>query len=87
MIKNILLILFTFTILISCKSNQQKKDRQQPNGQRPSSTEIISEMDSNQDGKLSKSEVKGPIAEDFATIDSNNDNFLTLEELQKAEKK
>lgn len=87
MIKNILLILFTFTVLISCKSNQQKKDRQQPNGQRPSSTEIISEMDSNQDGKLSKSEVKGPIADGFATIDSNNDNFLTLEELQKAEKK
>ena len=84
--KNTLLIILTFTILISCKSNQEKKEQQEPNGQRPSSTQIISEMDSNQDGKLSKSEVKGPIAENFANIDSNNDGFLTLEELNKAEK-
>ncbi len=84
--KNTLLIILTFTILISCKSNQEKKEQQEPNGQRPSSTQIISEMDSNQDGKLSKSEVKGPIAEDFANIDSNDDGFLTLEELNKAEK-
>ncbi len=84
--KNTLLIILTFTILISCKSNQEKKKQHEPNGQRPSSTQIISEMDSNQDGKLSKSEVKGPIAEDFANIDSNNDGFLTLEELNKAEK-
>lgn len=84
--KNTLLIILTFTILISCKSNQEKKEQQEQNGQRPSSTQIISEMDSNLDGKLSKSEVKEPIAENFANIDSNNDGFLTLEELNKAEK-
>jgi hypothetical protein len=84
--KNLLLILFTFTILISCKSNQGKREQQDPNGQRPSSTQIISELDSNEDGKLSKSEVKGPIANDFRNIDRNHDGFLTLEELNKAEK-
>lgn len=84
--KNPLLILFAFTILISCKSNQVKKEEQEPNGQRPSSAQIISELDSNEDGKLSQSEVKGPIAEDFTNIDSNNDGFLTIEELHKTEK-
>jgi hypothetical protein len=84
--KNLLLLLLVFTILISCKSNPEKKEQQEPNGQRPSSTQIISELDSNEDGKLSKSEVKGPIAGDFTNIDSNHDGFLTLEELKKAEK-
>ena len=84
--KNLLLLLLAFTILISCKSNQEKKEQQERNGQRPSSTQIISELDSNEDGKLSKSEVKGPITNDFTNIDSNNDGFLTLEELNKAEK-
>ena len=84
--KNPLLILLAFTILISCKSNQVKNEQQEPNGERPSSSQIISELDSNNDGKLSKSEVKGPIAEDFTTIDSNNDGYLTLEELNKTEK-
>ncbi|MDO6739400.1 YHYH protein [Wenyingzhuangia sp. 2_MG-2023] len=84
--KNTLSIILAFTILISCKSNQGKKEQQRPNGQRPSSTQIISELDSNGDQKLSKNEVKGPIANDFTHIDSNNDGFLTLEELNKAEK-
>ncbi|QWX85209.1 YHYH protein [Cellulophaga sp. HaHaR_3_176] len=84
--KNLSLLLLIFTILISCKSNQEKKEQQEPNGQRPSSIQIISKLDSNEDGKLSKREVKGPIANDFINIDSNNDGFLTLEELNKAEK-
>ena len=69
--KNPLLIILTFTILITCKSNQEKKEQQEPNEQRPSSAQIISELDSNEDGKLSKSEVKGPISDDFTNRDSN----------------
>ncbi len=84
--KNTLLIILTFTFLISCKSNQEKKEQQEPNGQRPSAAQLISELDGNEDGKLSKNEVNGPIADDFANIDSNNDGFLTLEELNKAGK-
>jgi len=84
--KNTLLILLTFVSLISCKENQEKKRQQQPNGERPSSSQIIVEMDSNEDGKLSKNEVKGPIADDFDTIDSNKDGFVTLDELNKASK-
>ena len=81
-----LLLIFSHIILISCKSNQEKKGQQEPNGQRPSSAQIISEMDKNEDGKLSRDEVIGPIANDFKNIDSNDDGFLNLEELNKAEK-
>ncbi|MEM5538190.1 YHYH protein [Olleya sp. AS48] len=84
--KQTLSFLLVLVYLISCKSNQEKKEQQEPNGQRPSSAELISELDSNNDGKLSESEVNGPIANDFKIIDSNNDGFLTLDELNKAEK-
>ncbi|MCK0148176.1 YHYH protein [Arenibacter sp. F26102] len=84
--KYIILLILTVTFLISCKSNQEKKKEQGPQEQRPSSAQLISEMDSNKDGKLSKTEVQGPIANDFANIDINNDGFLTLEELIKVEK-
>ncbi|RFC53863.1 EF-hand domain-containing protein [Brumimicrobium aurantiacum] len=38
-------------------------------------------MDTDKDGKLSESEVKGPLAKEFATIDTDENGFLTLEEL------
>jgi len=44
-------------------------------------------MDDNKDGKLSKSEVRGPLAYDFTSIDTNNDGFLKIEELNKIPKK
>ncbi len=43
-------------------------------------------MDANNDGKLSESEVKGPLKKDFSKIDTNDDGFLTVEELEKAPK-
>lgn len=84
--KNITLLILIFALLISCKSNQKQNTQQKPKGQRPTSTQLISELDSNNDGKLSKSEAKGPIANDFRSIDTNNDGFLTLEELNKVPK-
>lgn len=42
-------------------------------------------MDSNNDGKLSKSEFKGP-SRAFSHIDSNNDGYLSESELQEAHK-
>lgn len=52
----------------------------------PTATELIKEMDTDKDGKLSITEVKGPIKEDFKKIDTDKDGFLTLEELKKAPK-
>jgi len=51
-------------------------------GQRPSAKAIIAEMDSNKDGKLSKNEIKGPLVNEFSTVDTNNDGFISLEELK-----
>ena len=72
--------------MISCNSNQERNKMQEQDGERPSSEQLISKMDNNKDGKLSKSEVKGPISKDFKNIDNNNDGFLTLSELNNAGK-
>lgn len=56
---------------------------------RPSEPPTIDElfsMDENNDGKLSKSEVSGPLLNDFSKIDTNQDGFITREELEKAPK-
>jgi len=58
----------------------------QQRGQRPTSDQIIAQMDANKDGKLSKSEVKGPLENDFSSVDTNNDGFLTKEEIDNAPK-
>ncbi|KJD36531.1 hypothetical protein PW52_02450 [Tamlana sedimentorum] len=84
--KNIIIATISLVILISCKSNQEKNKPQEPNGPKPSSSQLILEMDSNNDGKISKTEAKGPLSNDFKNIDSNNDGVLTLEELNHAEK-
>lgn len=79
--KNTALTILIVMFLISCKSNKQQEEE----GHSPA--QLISKMDSNNDGKLSKNEVDGPIADGFTSLDLNNDGFLTLEELDKAEGK
>ena len=53
---------------------------------RPDPTQMLAQMDANKDGKLDKTEVKGPMAENFSSFDTNNDGFITLEELKNAPK-
>lgn len=57
-----------------------------PQGGPPSYTELLSQMDANKDGKLAKSEVKGPLLNDFSTVDADGDGFLSEEELKNAPK-
>lgn len=52
----------------------------------PTTRQIMDKMDSNKDGKLSKEEVKGPLANDFSKVDSNKDGYISKEELDKAPK-
>ena len=82
------LILFT-----ACGSKQKKEegaqeqeqhDQRPEEGDRPSIAEMLAEMDSDGDGKLSESEVKGPLKNDFSKIDTNNDGFIVEEELKNA---
>ena len=82
--KNTFILILIFTLFISCRSRQEQSKEQEPKGERPSLTQLISEMDSNKDGKLSKDEAKGPLAQEFSTIDTDKDGFLTETELEKA---
>lgn len=52
--------------------------------ERPSLADLISEMDADKDGRLSESEVKGPLKKDFSKIDSDSDGFLVEAELREA---
>jgi Ca2+-binding EF-hand superfamily protein len=82
---------------VSCGSSQQtsnsegntSKNRGQrgsQNKQAPNAEELFAKMDTNEDGKLSKDEVKGPLANGFSKIDTNNDGFISKKELEKAPK-
>ncbi len=58
--------------------NESERGAQPP----PSFTELLKDMDTNKDGKLAKSEVKGPLKNDFDTLDANNDGFITKSEFE-----
>jgi len=51
------------------------------NGERPDPDELLRMMDTNNDGKLDRSEVRGPLQNDFDRLDQNKDGFLSSEEL------
>jgi Ca2+-binding EF-hand superfamily protein len=59
-----------------------------PPAERPEVNRLVErafeEMDRNKDGKISKDEARGPIAENFDRIDTNKDGFIDREELRQA---
>ena len=62
--------------------SQIRQDRKKP----PTFSELLEKMDANEDGKLSKDELKGPLKDNFAKVDSDEDGFITEEEFKKAPK-
>jgi hypothetical protein len=79
--------------IVSCNSRNKtyttdydnKTQQEGKRGGAPSIDEIF-EMDANQDGKLSKTEAKGPLLKDFDKIDTDKDGFLSREEVENAPK-
>tara|TARA_R110002049_G_scaffold272070_1_gene449333 strand:- start:873 stop:1157 length:285 start_codon:yes stop_codon:yes gene_type:complete len=67
---------------ISYGQSNNRQDGKKP----PTFKQLLKEMDKNEDGKLSREEVKGPLKEDFAKIDANEDGFITEKELKNAPK-
>lgn len=63
---------------------------QQDNGHQrkepPTFAELLKEMDTNEDGKLAKDELKGPLKDDFAKIDTDEDGFISKKEFENAPK-
>jgi Ca2+-binding EF-hand superfamily protein len=77
-----------FTAMLMCfgitfLNAQQKEERSQ---KPPTFSELLKKMDKDDDGKLSASEVKGPLKDDFTKIDADEDGFITEKELEKAPK-
>ncbi|CDF78882.1 hypothetical protein BN863_11700 [Formosa agariphila KMM 3901] len=65
---------------------QGGEGRKPEGGGPPSFEKLLAEMDSNGDGKLSKSEVKGPLETDFYKLDTDKDGFISKTELEHAPK-
>lgn len=93
---NVLFVLLIVGSIVACKSQKETIDGQQTeqtqqaerrgSRQGPPSMEKVFQMDSNNDGKLSKTEVKGRLQKDFDKIDTDKDGFITKEEFEKAPK-
>lgn len=80
----------TLLLMASCSTQQNNTTPGQPqNGSAqkgPPSVDEIFKMDTNQDGQLSKSEVKGPLLNDFDKIDTDGNGFISRTELENAPK-
>lgn len=68
------------------ESRPQDGQRQNRRGGPPEFSQLLAEMDSNQDGLLSATEVQGRLKKDFTKIDANQDGFITEEEMKNAPK-
>ncbi|WP_198679979.1 Lcl domain-containing protein [Aureibaculum luteum] len=63
------------------EQNQQNNNNSNSKTTSPSFEKMIGNMDTNNDGKISKSEAKGKLKENFSKRDKNKDNFITEDEL------
>ena len=76
------LLVLTFSSIYAQESDNEKERRKGP----PSIKQLFKDLDTNEDGKISLKEVKGPLKKDFKKIDLNEDGFLSKEEIKKAPK-
>jgi len=70
--------IITFSVA-EMKAQNNKKER-------PSYEELSEDMDADEDGKLSKDEVKGPLNDHFDEIDTDEDGYITEDEFKNAPK-
>tara|TARA_R110002167_G_scaffold13754_5_gene56590 strand:+ start:2177 stop:2473 length:297 start_codon:yes stop_codon:yes gene_type:complete len=82
----IAMIAVAISLFAACKMNAQNSGGERQGKERPTVAEIFKQLDKDEDGKLSKEEIKGPLKNDFAKIDTDEDGFITKAELQKAPK-
>jgi len=76
-------LVFGITVFTSYScfgQSQNREGRKKP----PTFEQLLEKMDANEDGKLSKDEVKGRLKDNFAKVDADEDGFITEEELENA---
>ncbi|NRD19732.1 EF-hand domain-containing protein [Winogradskyella eckloniae] len=83
-LKTVLLV-FGMALFMSNYSYGQSQDRQ-ARKEPPTYAQLLKEMDANEDGKLAKDELKGPLKDDFTKIDTDEDGFISEEEFKNAPK-
>nr|WP_299000339.1 EF-hand domain-containing protein [uncultured Allomuricauda sp.] len=76
----------TAIAMVSCQMKAQSNNNERQRREPPSIDQLFKDLDADEDGKLSKEEVKGPLKNHFDEIDLNEDGFLTREEMEKAPK-
>jgi Ca2+-binding EF-hand superfamily protein len=83
------ILMFSAVLLLTAVSGQTQSqdDKAQPKkGLGKTADEIVEtllkQMDTNKDGKISRDEAKGKLAESFAKIDANKDGYLDRKELR-----
>lgn len=84
--KQIFFVVVAGMIMVSCQMKAQSNDNERQRRKPPSIDQLFKDLDTDEDGKLSKKEVKGPLKDHFDKVDLNEDGFLTREELEKAPK-
>ncbi|NRD23984.1 EF-hand domain-containing protein [Winogradskyella litoriviva] len=78
-------LVFGVVLFMSANAYGQSGDRPERK-EPPTFAELLKEMDANEDGKLAKEELKGPLKDDFAKIDTDEDGFISEEEFKNAPK-
>jgi len=78
--------LFSLINADALTAQDREKDGNRPEGGPPSIENLFKQMDADKDGKLSKTEIKGPLKDNFDKVDANNDGYLSREEIEKAPK-
>jgi len=80
-------VAFALTFIV-VQENQSFGQNKPQGGQQgpPNFAQLLTEMDTDKDGKLASSEAKGPLKDNFSTIDTDGDGFITNAEFDKAPK-
>jgi len=76
------------TTPVDSGENYSSEKRSRPaKGERPQFADLLSKMDADKNGLLSITEVKGPLKNDFSSIDTDNDGFISKSEFEAAPQK
>lgn len=72
------------SLLFMLSGNAQQERGERERKEPPTFAQLLKDMDANEDGKLSKDEIKGRLKKHFDKVDLNEDGFITEEEFKKA---